>query len=1201
MWKEFFRFDLRYQLRQPLLWICAVLLGSMAFGASTSDSIQVGGAIGNVNRNAPVVIVQFLGLFSELAMFVVTIFIAGAVLRDTEVGISDMIFATPMKKFDYLFGRFLAGLVACLVIFLVISLGIMLGPLMPWVDTARVGPFSLTPYIYGLLVFVLPNLLFMSALLMLLAATTRSIIYVYVGVIAYFALSLVARVLTKDITNEWLASLIDPFGVSAFGRMTRYFTVQESNTILPSLTQYFLVNRIVWALAALMLFAATVFFFKPLRAGSGKRLLGKARPKTETGNTGRTAVTVRATQTRFTAATAWHQYWSILLFDARAIFKSAPFLVILMFSMMNFIASASLGGNLYGTVFYPVTRVMLETLNSSFNFLLIIIVTFYAGELIFKERQAKIAEVTNAIPMENWVPLAAKCSALIGIVLAFMAFGALCGVGVQLVKGGTTIEGLLYVKGISLGAMPFILMGLFAIVLQVMTNNKFIGYLLIIVVLISLPVMSAMHYEHNLYTFAGLPDIQYSDMNGYGHFIKGWAWFALYWSLFVFTLLVVALAFWERSTSSSFAGRVRLAKMRLSGASGVTLALSAISFIVVGAWIFYNTNVLNKYVPSDVAMDNQAAYEKNYRHYKNQPLLKIIDVKADVDIFPAQRRVAIRGHFVLKNKTTLPLDTLWIQENPNVDTTWPNLPAHQTTLVDKVNGVRIVKLAQAINPGDTLALDFNIAIHNQGFTNNGKPDRVNLNGTFINSNGYFPQFGYNSGIELQDRNERRKRGLGEPERAAKLENVAARDFTQFGQESDWVNFETTISTSPDQIALAPGYLQKEWTENGRRYFHYKMDAPALLYFSFLSANWEVKKGDWHGMPIEIYYDKKHPYNVDRMIYASQKSLDYLTQNFTPYQHRQVRILEFPRYERFAESFANTIPFSEEIGFIADLRNKDDIDYVYYVTAHEIAHQWWGHQVAGADVQGATMLTETMAQYSALMVMEKEYGRDKMRRFLRHELDNYLRSRGTEKIEELPLYRVENQPYIHYRKGALILYRLRDEIGEAALNRALKRYLQDKGYQEAPYTTTLEWLEYVRAETPPEKQSLITDLFEKIIIYDNRVTEASAHQKADGQWEVTMKLHLAKMEVDGKGKETPRSYDEPAEIAVFSRPAGGAEKDEKVLYSAKQSLQGSDPVVTVTVKEKPFEVGVDPYNKLIDRVPADNRKEVSITEGKTASK
>jgi hypothetical protein len=137
MLREFFKFELGTQLRQPLLWVCALVLGALAFGATTTDAIQVGGSIGNVNRNAPVVVAQLLGGFSLISMFVVTIFIAGTVLRDSEVGISDMLFATPMKKHDYLVGRFGAGLVACLFIFAVIVLGMMLGPLMPSLPRQR--------------------------------------------------------------------------------------------------------------------------------------------------------------------------------------------------------------------------------------------------------------------------------------------------------------------------------------------------------------------------------------------------------------------------------------------------------------------------------------------------------------------------------------------------------------------------------------------------------------------------------------------------------------------------------------------------------------------------------------------------------------------------------------------------------------------------------------------------------------------------------------------------------------------------------------------------------------------------------------------------------------------------------------------------------------------------------------------------------
>nr|WP_315475864.1 M1 family aminopeptidase [uncultured Undibacterium sp.] len=1195
MWLEFFKFDLRFQLRQPLLWVIALIFGALAFGAASSDAITVGGAVGNVNRNAPTVIAQFLCEFSVLSMFVVTIFIAGAILRDAEIGISDMLFATPMRKHDYLIGRFLAGLVACLVIFLFVILGLLVGPYMPWVDTARVGTFMIQPFVWGLLVFVLPNLLFIGALLMLLAATTRSMMMVYVGVIGFFVLWVVAGAFTRDINNEWVAALLDPFGLRAFGRMTRYFSTAESNAILPALNGFLIMNRLLWSVIGIALFTLTLVLFKPQRAGTGRRWFGKT--KLENASQAATPQLAKLSLPKVMQnsgnATAWIQFWNVLKFDTKAVFKSVPFLVMLLFGLVNFIGSASLSEVMFGTAVYPVTTNMLTILAGSFNFLLIIIVTFYAGELIFKERQVKIADVVDAMPVPNWVPLMAKSAALTAVILSFLSAGAITGIVMQLIKGGAPIELSLYVKGVLLGASGFILLGLLALVLQVLTNNKFIGYLMMILVMISQVVFGTLDLDHNLYNFAGSSATPYSDMNGYGHFLNGWSWFTLYWSLFTVALLIVAQAFWVRGLSQEWRVRARLAMAKLNSKAGLALALSLTAFVFTGGWIFYNTNVLNQYQTKTAELDEKAEYEKKYKQYKNLPHPRLTDVKASVDIYPEQRKVIINGHYVLQNKSALPQDTLRIQINTIVKTEWKNLPAHELVLDDKKIGFSIVKLKQALAAGESLALDFVTTVENPGFTNSGAANTVNLNGTFFNNREFFPQFGYASGAEMRDRNERRKRGLGEPERMPKLEDESARAYHALHSEADWINFDTTISTSADQIAMAPGYLQKSWEENGRRYFHYKMDRPMMPYFAFLSARWEVKKGDWKGLPIEIYYDKKHAYNVDRMIESTKKSLDYFTSNFTPYQHQQVRILEFPRYASFAQSFANTIPYSEAIGFIADLRDKDDIDYVFYVTAHEMAHQWWGHQVIGANMQGSTVLTESLSQYFALMVMEKEYGREKMRRFLRYELDGYLRGRGGELIEEQPLARVEGQQYIHYQKGSLIFYRLRDEIGEDALNRALKRFLQDKAYQQAPYTTTKELLTYIREAAPQDKHALIADMFEKIVFYDNRVTEAKAVKRTDGQWDVTMKLHLAKIEVDGKGKETPRTYDEAVEIAIFSRAPGAKEKDEKVLFIEKRVLQGNAPSVTITVKDKPFEVGVDPYNKMIDRVSKDNRKEVRV--------
>src|SRR6185503_6010592 len=113
-----------------------------------------------------------------------------------------------------------------------------------------------------------------------------------------------------------------------------------------------------------------------------------------------------------------------------------------------------------------------------------------------------------------------------------------------------------------------------------------------------------------------------------------------------------------------------------------------------------------------------------------------------------------------------------------------------------------------------------------------------------------------------------------------------------------------------------------------------------------------------------------------MMSAMKSSLALFNKEFSPYQFHQARILEFPAYADFAQSFANTIPYSETMGFLTQLEEGDDkIDVITYVTAHEIGHQWWGHQLVPSYQQGATMLIETFAQYSALLVMEKMYGRD----------------------------------------------------------------------------------------------------------------------------------------------------------------------------------------------------------------------------------
>ncbi|HEY4367785.1 MAG TPA: M1 family aminopeptidase [Steroidobacteraceae bacterium] len=1208
MFTEFFRFDLRQQLRSPLLWVAGLVFALLAFGATTSDVVQIGGALGNVHRNAPAVIVNFFVNFSVLGLFVVTFFVAQPLLRDFEMGTDELFFATPMRTRDYVAGRLAAGLVASLAIYIITGAGMILGSAMPWVDPQRVGTFSLAPHLWSLAVVVIPNLIFMAALLSLLAVTTRNLLSVYLGVIGFFVLYAASSYLARDIQYDAIVSVLDPFGARALERTMRYWSANESNTLLPALDRYLLINRVVWLGVAVALLAATFALFRPQRFRGGKqrrRDVAMAIPE-PAGNRAYMTESASSAQSHagasFGGSVPWRQLLHQLRFDTAGVLRGVPFLVLLAFGVANLIAGSFAVDDAYGTKVLPVTDTMLRVIDGSYAYLLVLIIGFYAGELVWRERSAKLAELTDALPIPNWVPLLGKVGALLCVVLVFMLLGVLTSMGVQLARGYTNLEPGLYLGGILIQCVPFMLMAVAAVVLQVISNNKAIGYLLYVLMMVVQIALPPLHFEHNLYNFSNAPQVPHSDMNGFGHFLSGWLWFESYWTIFAAVLVVIAAAFWVRGTAPSWRGRLRQARHGLSGRQGATLIVLVVAFVSVGAWIYYNTNVLNEYLPADVAMDRQARYEQSYRKYKDLPQPQIVAVKADVDIYPSQRRVEVRGHYDFVNTHAELLSEFHVLIDPRAKLTKVALAGADLVKDDPQVGYRIYKLRQPMQPGATMQMEFTVERMQRGFTNDGLPPDSNLgnsrsplndNGTFFNNMEMMPHFGYSESLQLVDRNERRKRGLGDVPRLPKLEDEKARDSIGF-PDGNWIDFEATLSTSADQVALAPGYLQREWTQNGRRYFHYKMDRPMLPFFCFLSARWQVRRDEWNGVPIEIYYDAKHPYNVDRMIAGVKKSLDYFTVNFSPYQHKQVRILEFPGYARFAQSFANTIPYSERIGFIADLRKPEDVDYVFYVTAHEIAHQWWAHQVIGAGVQGQDMLSESLAQYSALMVMEKEYGRDRMRKFLKYELDRYLRDRGGELVEEMPLMRVEGQPYIHYQKGSLIFYRLREELGEERLNRALANFIRDKAYQHAPFTTSKEFLEYLRAETPPEKYALLDELFAKIVLYDNRVTDAKAQRRADGKYAVEIDVSAKKLQADGVGKETTLPIDDWMEVGVFARGEDGSEEKQKVLYLQKQHITPQTQKFAVVVDSEPYQVGLDPYNKLIDRNSDDNRKEVTVS-------
>ena len=1199
MW-EIFKFEILYRAKRPATYIYFAILFFMAFLAITTDVIIIGGSAGQIMANAPTTIVFFQVILSAVIGVLLASAIVGVpVIRDFEHHTASMMFSTPINKYQYLGGRFLGSFVTLLFVFLGIFFGMALGFLMPWIDQDKLLPYNLNHIIQPFFIFVITNAFIMGGLFFSTGALSRKILVVYVQGILFFIIYNLGLQMMESWDNKELGAMLDPFGISTSEHFIRYWTVAERNSMSIPMTGIVLWNRLLWMGISLLLLLFTFWKFDFKLVGkTSKKQKKKAKLVSSAMSKPKQNIPIPQVKQVFGATTYIQQLFDLSFFYFRWLINQLPFVAIagmgLIFTLIG--ATIFIGGGVYDVDSYPTTYRLLEAL-SDFNLFFLIIIVFYSGELIWKERDVKMNLIYDALPYPNFVATVGKFLALIYVIVALLLILILSGVCIQTVMGFTDYRLDIYFKSLFTDTFFFCLLFIFlGFFIHTMVNHKFVGHALYIVFFIMTLVINQLGFEHKMFRFASGELGTFSDMNNFGHYFQPFNWFSVYWLGFALLLFVFVLIFSVRGAEAALKSRLKLGRLRLSRPLLIFSIASFMTFALSGCFIYYNTNVLNEYRNSDAQNALQADYEKTLKKYNTAPLLKIVNTYVEVDIFPETRDFEARGRYILKNKTEQAIDRIYLQksfQSEVKDSVYFDAAAQVAEAFPQFD-FYIYELEQPIQPGDSLTAHFISHFKTIGFVEGGSTTQIVENGTFFNNQEFFPTFGYQASFELTADDDRKENDLAEKDRMLPRDHPQGIKNNLIGGEADRIDLEVIISTSPEQIAIAPGYLQKEWEDNGRRYFHYKMDEPILNFFSIVSADYEVKRDVWkndsQSVNLEIYYHQDHAYNLDRILLSMKKSLDYFTKNFSPYQYRQLRIMEFPRYESFAQSFSNTVPFSEGIGFMLNIK-EDDIDVPFYVTAHEIAHQWWAHQVTEAGVQGNAMSSETMSQYSALMVMKQEYPEEVIQKYLKMELDSYLRGRTSEVKKEQPLDHVESQGYIHYQKGSLVMYALQDYIGEDSVNLALRRLIKDWAYREDRYITSDVYLDYFRELTPDSLQYIITDLFETITLFENRTTTATYRQEGD-DYVVSLDITAIKYRADSLGKETPIPIDDWIDIGVLGEDEKGK---DKLLYLKKHKINQENMHFDIRVKELPTKAGIDPINKLIDRNPDDNRKRLELLE------
>jgi len=1182
---EIFRFELAYQARRGWPWLIFAVVLVVDF-LMTRDNSLAEALYEDFFLNSPFAIAKTT-VFGSLIWLLGAAAVAGeAAARDVATGMHPLTYTAPVSKADYLGGRFLAALVLNALILLAVPAGILLGIYSPGVDAELIGPFRPAAYLTAYGFIALPNAFVATALQFSLAARSGRAMASYLGsLLLIFMGFFVASLL---LFKRGLGTLLDPIGIRFIVEdLAHLWTTIEKNTRLLELEGAVLTNRLLWLGIALGTLAVTWLRFRFAHRSESTwwRRRTRRRDAQPAGIAGlgvaaRTPISVPQVPRTFGFAIHARQALAIAWGSFRTIAKSWAGLALLAAIPLLTVPVVIDQMVSNGVPLVPTTAQVIGELTAPLSaelsrwVIIPLLTIFFAGELVWREREAGLGEITDATSVPEWVPFLGKLLGLGLVLAAFTALQMSAGMLAQSIMGHDDFEIGLYLKTLfGLQLSEYLLFALLALVVHVLVDQKYVGHLVAVIAYVFIALASLFGIEHDLLIYGAGPGWSYTEMRGFGPSLGPWLWFKLYWAAWALLLAVVARLLWVRGRERGLGVRLQLARRRFTRPTAWTAAAAAGLILTLGGFIFYNTNVLNEYLTASDRVERSAEYERRYRRYAGIPQPRLTGTRLHVEIHPERREVEIRGTYRLVNRSAVAIDSIHLATVPEVETgavafDRPAAPV----LADEDRGHRIYTLERPLQPGDSLRLDFRVHVEPHGFRESGVDASVVANGTFF-TNGLLPAIGYQGSRELMSASDRREHGLAPRPLIPFLDDVEARKDRGAG-----IAFEAVVGTREDQIAVAPGALRRTWTEGGRRYFHYSTDGPIGSEWAFFSADYAVHEARWKDVAIRIYHHPGHTAHLDRMVQSIRASLDYYTRQFGPYRYSHLSVVERPGNGTGMHADASMLSYAE--GF-STWNPKDDpgsLDFPFAVVAHEMAHQW---TVPYAPVEGAPVLSEGVAWYYAMKVVEHDRGLEHLRRLL-----SWMRQphpiapirRGEPLLRGL-------DPYLSRRRAPFALYALSEYIGEERVNGVLRRLLEKHRPEGAPLATTLDLYRELQAVTPDSLRYLLHDLFEVNAFWELKTERVTAEQTRAGTWQVTLEVRARKTVYNSAGVETEVPMNDLVEVGVF--------ENVEPLYVQKHRVRSGKQTVTVTVPRKPARAGIDPYHLLIDLETDDNIEEVKI--------
>ncbi len=1187
MFKEIFLSEMKKYLKQIPFYLYGIIILVFVtlYAQSTDPNSQVFGlSHGKEFNNAPIKIAKMFNNWSIAGIFFVMVFMGRSVVKDFQFKIHDFFFTSRITKFQYLSSRFLSSFLISLLVYLFVIIGFFIGNSLLPLELR--GSFYWHSFLYPFLFLVLPNTFIIGSFVFCVSTLSRETLYTYLSSIVLIIVYLFVIFNLSHLKSEVIRIIIDPFAQNALSISTQYWTVSDKNLFTMPVNSVLIFNRLIWLILSAFLLFYTYYKFSMTHDIMRKFRLKKSKVYNKK-DFSLSLINPQIVKLSI-SQNSFKKIFALVFQEWKRIITHPAFIIIFILGAGEWISNVI--GNLAsaGMNSYLFTSWMVSKTEHLWLYMIPITILF-GGLIVWREKDHLTQDIFHSLPLTDFQRCLAKILSIVGIQFTYLFLSMLVGIFTQvIVFQYYDIELSLYFKRFFLMEfLNYIQLTVMVVFIQALVKRKVLGFFISALLCVAdIIIFDVMNFDFSLLRWGHFPAFIYSNLNGFNPYSKTLLWYGCYWSVFAVIMFILSVIVWKTSENDSIKQRWHYSLKKTSGRLRIALLSLITLFVSIGINIAYNRYVLNNYVSKKDNEMGLVAYEKQVKPYLNYPQPKVTDVNLSIDLFPSKQSALIKGSYILMNLTEKNIDTLFIS-------LWNQKRAHLNTLLLSTGfdcilnstdyQLGIYKLKKPILPGKSIKLTFEVNYQTKGFTDNNPETNIVKNGTIMNFGGratpeFMPQIGINKDLFLSKDYLRKKYNLPEDQVLPILETA---NRTKGFSTIDRLNYTCLVSTEKNQIALTNGELIKEWTQNDRPYFLYQSANPISYELVLTSGIYQVKKEKYKDIDVEVYYNKKHYFNIDRIIHGFKTSID-LNSFFSNYPHKTLRIIETPAYMSYAAARAYPMMYvwNEDSGFIARINDKKDNDQVFSISAHEMAHHWWGYELMPAEAEGLYLPVESMAEFMNLMCLEREYNKTTVNNYLKDYRKIYLKKRGKDNDGEKPLVRCHhNQSYLAYQKGMLQLYTLKEYIGKDNMFKGLKSFFDLYANRSDIYPLSTDMISALNDFTPDSLKYMNDELFMKIALFDLKAKNAVS-SKIDKGYKISFKFTTHKFFADDFGKETEAPFNNHVYIIAYN--ISGKEIFNKCVF-----LKGTDQYIEFFTKDKPEKIGVDPNGLLIDKNTDDN--------------